>query len=237
MAKPPRRTTSAVVRTGPIGRKSAPRRMKASEQLRARASDGKSSSHTERDVARDPTAERPRAAEAPKRSIARKPVRKVSNAAQGADGLAAPSQLEAIAESQTRTAPTDAAKAASTSARGRPQQRRKPRASQDGVSSRPPGTPDPDVTPDRERTLEQLVPSSTSASELAGALSNELAEFSRSLIEDSSSRAKELTSARSLPELLEVYGRQLQTVSEAWLRHVMRVRQIYMSTLRRGNDD
>jgi hypothetical protein len=97
-------------------------------------------------------------------------------------------------------------------------------------------TSDTDVAPGRKRRHRQSLRSSTGTSEVATALSKELAEFSRSLIEDSSSRAKELISVRSIPELMEVHGRQLQAISEAWLRHVVRVQEIYFSTLRRRND-
>ena len=69
---------------------------------------------------------------------------------------------------------------------------------------------------------------------IAQALTKELTAFSQRLLEDNALRAKELAAARSLPELVEIQARQLQAVSEAWLRHTARLTEIYLATLRRG---
>ena len=69
---------------------------------------------------------------------------------------------------------------------------------------------------------------------IAQALTKELTAFSQRLLEDNALRAKELAAARSLPELVEIQARQLQAVSEAWLRHTARLSEIYLATLRRG---
>ena len=69
---------------------------------------------------------------------------------------------------------------------------------------------------------------------IAQALTKELTAFSQRLLEDNTLRAKELAAARSLPELVEIQARQLQAVSEAWLRHTARLSEIYLATLRRG---
>jgi hypothetical protein len=69
---------------------------------------------------------------------------------------------------------------------------------------------------------------------IAQALTKELTAFSQRLLEDNTLRAKELAAARRLPELVEIQARQLQAVSEAWLRHTARLSEIYLATLRRG---
>ena len=66
----------------------------------------------------------------------------------------------------------------------------------------------------------------------AKALGEELTAFSQQLIADSALSARELTTARSLPELVEIQARQLQALSEAWLRHTERIREIYLAALR-----
>jgi hypothetical protein len=68
--------------------------------------------------------------------------------------------------------------------------------------------------------------------EVVAALSEELAGFSGRLVEDSVSFAQELALARSLPELIEIQTRQLATVADAWSRHAVRMREIWLSTLR-----
>ena len=67
------------------------------------------------------------------------------------------------------------------------------------------------------------------ALEIAAALSDELADFARRLLEDSTARARELTAARTLPELLEIQARQLTAVSDAWLQHTARMREIFLA--------
>ena len=67
---------------------------------------------------------------------------------------------------------------------------------------------------------------------IATALGEELADFSKRLMKDSSTRAQELTAARTLPELVEIQGRQLRAVSDAWLRHTARMSEIFLSAFR-----
>ena len=67
---------------------------------------------------------------------------------------------------------------------------------------------------------------------IATALGEELADFSKRLLEDSAARAQELTAARTLPELVEIQGRQLRAVSDAWLRHTARMSDIFLSAFR-----
>lgn len=72
---------------------------------------------------------------------------------------------------------------------------------------------------------------------IAPALGEELAAFSRQLIEDSSERTRELAAARSLADLVEIQTRQLQAVSDAWLQHSARMRAIYLEALQNTPDD
>ena len=67
------------------------------------------------------------------------------------------------------------------------------------------------------------------ALEIAAALSDELSDFARRLLEDSTTRARELTAARTLPELVKIQARQLTAVSDAWLQHTARMREIFLA--------
>ncbi len=67
---------------------------------------------------------------------------------------------------------------------------------------------------------------------IATALGEELADFSKRLVEESTARAQELTAARTLAELVEIQGRQLRAVSDAWLRHTTRMSDIFLSAFR-----
>jgi hypothetical protein len=67
---------------------------------------------------------------------------------------------------------------------------------------------------------------------LAQALSAELACLSQPLLESSTAGAKQLASARSVPELIEIQARQLKALSEAWLEHTSWISEIYLAAVR-----
>ena len=188
MGKTPRRRILGTARIGKTSGKGAVRKLKASELLLARVSGGKSLPPAKLDTVVNPTAGGARAPEATKRAVARKPGRKATAAVQSGDGLASVLQSEARVDGEMHTL-TEAVAAASRRER---RKARKSRASGVGDSSPPTATSDTDVAPGRKRRHKQSLRSSTGTSEVATALSKELAEFSRSLIEDSSSRANEL---------------------------------------------
>jgi len=66
---------------------------------------------------------------------------------------------------------------------------------------------------------------------LAQALSAELSGLSHRLLEAGSASAHQLASARSVPELIEIQGRQLKALSEAWLEHTSRIGELYLAAV------
>lgn len=156
---------------------------------------------------------------------------------------AAPAARADVAGSPPRRNPADVApkRARGRKARGAPASPAPTaRARKTAVAPPPPDKPAPAEVPAvaaRASESAMFAAAPTGGLGIAGALGEELAAFSRRLIEDSSERARELATARSLTDLIEIQARQLRAVSDAWLQHAARMRAIYLDALQNAPDD